>query len=296
MKILITGGSGQLGTAFRDLATQYQNIEFLFTSHQNLDITNESQVVEYFKQNQIDYLINCAAYTAVDKAEEETKAALNTNAYAVGHLATQAQLHNFQFIHISTDYVYGGAVNTPIKEDQSTYPEGIYGKSKLLGEKLALENNPTCMIIRTAWVYGFVGKNFVKTMLRLGEQRDHLKVVYDQIGSPTFTHDLAQAILSIIRQNPNLQIGGIYHYSNEGVTSWYDFAKAIFDLQGISCVVSPIESKDYPTPAKRPHYSVLNKEKIKKTFGIEIPHWRDSLVKYLSELKLKEKNSSGILH
>lgn len=287
--ILITGASGQLGQELQVLAGQYADWQFVFTSRQELDITNHKAIEQLFEQYSFDYCVNCAAYTAVDKAETDQALALAINTTAVGYIASLCTQYQTQFIHISTDYVYHNNQNYPFQETDATSPKGVYAQTKLDGENLALKNCAQTMIIRTSWVYSSFGNNFVKTMLRLGKDRDKLTVIFDQIGSPTYAADLADAILQCIAQaasntvDKNL-LKGIYHYSNEGVCSWYDFALAIFELAEVDCAVSPIETKDYPTPAQRPHFSLLNKTKIKNNFKLTIPYWRNSLKVCLTKL------------
>jgi dTDP-4-dehydrorhamnose reductase len=280
MKILVTGSYGQLGSELKDLSVNYPEWEFLFTDADSLDITNEHAVDVYFKMHKPSFLINCAAYTAVDKAETETNVAHQINAIAPGILAKLSKKYMSGYIHISTDYIFDGQSYKPYSEYDVVNPAGVYGKTKLAGERLIRSANPGAIIVRTSWLYSAYGNNFVKTMLRLGKERDVLKVVYDQIGTPTYAADLAQALLAIAEsysKNPADAVPGIYHYSNEGVSSWYDFAKSIFEIAGIQCQVMPVPSEEYPTPAKRPHYSVLNKSKIKATFNITIPYWKESL-------------------
>jgi dTDP-4-dehydrorhamnose reductase len=286
--ILVTGGNGQLGNELRELSVLYSNYTFTFIGRSELDFSNSEAIQAWFVDKTFDVIINCAAYTAVDKAESEQALAREINATAIATLAHIAKEKNNSLIHISTDYVFNGHNFKPYSETDPTNPQGVYGQTKLDGEQAMLAINPAnSIIIRTSWVYSSFGNNFVKTMLRLGKEREELGVIYDQVGTPTFARDLAQAIMSII-QHPvhNAQKGTeIYHFSNEGVCSWYDFAKAIFEYSEIACIVKPIETKDYPTPAKRPHYSLLNKAKIKNTFGITIPYWKDSLQECLDILK-----------
>ncbi len=280
MKILITGSEGQLGSELKDLSKKYPEWEFLFTDVDSLDITNEKAVEVFFRKNKPAFLINCAAYTAVDKAEADSQIAHQLNAIGPGILAKISKLYNAGFIHISTDYVYDGRLYRPYDEFDAVNPSGVYGKTKLAGERLIRSENPNAIIIRTAWLYSSNGNNFVKTMLRLGQERKELSVVFDQTGSPTYAADLAQAILTVVDiygKNPEDATPGIYHYSNEGVTSWYDFAKNIFEIADIHCNVIPVLTKDYPTVAKRPYYTVLNKSKIKITFNLNIPYWKESL-------------------
>ncbi len=280
MKVLVTGSYGQLGSELKDLSVNYPEWEFLFTDADSLDITDEHAADVYFKRHNPSLLINCAAYTAVDKAETETNAAHQINAIAPGILAKLSKKYKSGFIHISTDYVFDGQSYKPYLEYDAVNPAGVYGKTKLAGERSIRSANPAAIIVRTSWLYSAYGNNFVKTMLRLGKERDLLKVVFDQVGTPTYAADLAQALLAIAEaysKNPADAVPGIYHYSNEGVSSWYDFTKSIFEIAGIQCQVMPVPSEEYPTPAKRPHYSVLNKSKIKATFNITIPYWKESL-------------------
>ncbi len=280
--ILVTGSYGQLGSEIKELSSDYQELKFLFTDVDTLDITNFKRLENFFDENQVDFVINCAGYTNVDKAETDKDAAYLINVSAVKYLAELTNKKSTRLIHISTDYVFDGTGNNPYKEDDATNPTSVYGETKLQGELEILAKAKDSIIIRTSWLYSSYGNNFVRTMLRLGKERNELNVVSDQTGSPTYAKDLAKVILDIINNssdNPDPDnVGtGIYHYSNEGVCSWYDFAAEIFKIANITCRVIPIETKDYPTPAKRPYYSVLNKSKIKSTFGITIPHWKDSL-------------------
>lgn len=284
MKILVTGSNGQLGSELKVLAKNF-NAEFIFTDRGELDITNAAAVNEFIATAKPNFVINGAAYTAVDKAETDQEAAYAINATAVGYLAAACKENNVKFIQVSTDFVFDGAKYTPYKEDDATNPLSVYGKSKLQGEQLCLQNNNDAIIIRTSWLYSSFGNNFVKTMLRLSLERSELKVIFDQTGTPTYARDLAQAILQIIQHEKVKTTSGIFHFSNQGVCSWYDFAKAVVDLSGNNCKVLPIETFEYPTPATRPHYSVLNKRKIVETFGLEIPYWRDSLQACMALLK-----------
>lgn len=287
--ILLTGANGQIGRELQEAVINYPDFEMIAADRALLDITEENAVKAYFDDYQIDICINCAAYTAVDKAEENSEQAYLINKTAVGHLASICKERNIQLIHFSTDYVYHNDQNHPFKEEDETAPKSVYATSKLEGEQLAFAKYPECMVIRTSWVYSYYGHNFVKTMLRLGAERNHLSVVFDQIGTPTYAYDIAHAVLQILSKGQG--IAGLYHYSNEGVTSWYDFAVAIFEINELSCKVTPIESKDYPTPAKRPPFSVLNKEKIKTAFQLDIPHWRLSLQHCLERLLEEEPQS-----
>ncbi len=285
--ILITGANGQLGNEFR-VESKESPHQFIFTDAEELDVTNEAIIKKTVKENKPDYLINCAAYTAVDKAETDIDLARKINSYAPGYLAEACRQNDAKLIHISTDYVFDGSASQPYIERKFTIPTGMYGKTKLEGEEAVHEAGGQYMIVRTSWLYSSFGNNFVKTMIRLGKERDELGVIYDQIGSPTYARDLATTILEIIDKVEVAEkdfTRGVYHYSNEGVASWYDFSKAIFEFQNIDCHVKPIKTEDYPTPAQRPHYSLLAKEKIKKIYGVEIPYWRDSLKKCLALLK-----------
>lgn len=279
--ILVTGANGQLGNALKAVATQYPDFQLLYTDKDTLDITSPEAVDAYFSGQTIDAVINCAAYTAVDKAETEEEAAFQLNFQAPLILAEAAAKYNSAFIHISTDYVFDGHHYRPYTETNETSPQSIYGASKLRGEAAVLGYHPNAIIIRTSWLYSRYGVNFVLRMQELMKEKESLNVVYDQVGTPTYAPDLAEAILTIL-QHPE-PAGGIYHYSNEGVASWYDFAIAIKGLTGASCRISPVTSEQYPTAAKRPAYSVLNKEKIKSVFGITIPYWKDSLAVCLGE-------------
>lgn len=275
MKILVTGSGGQLGNEMQVLAKENPQHDYFFTDINQLDICNEQAVCEYITDHHIDLIVNCAAYTAVDKAEDDQDVCYRINQEAPGILARNAQANGAGIIHISTDYVFDGTSFYPYNEEDIPSPNSIYGITKLGGEKEIMQNCEKAVIIRTAWLYSTYGNNFVKTMIRLGKERDALNVVFDQIGTPTYANDLAQAIFAIINKG---LVTGIYHFSNEGVCSWYDFALAIHRLSGInSCKVNPIHTKDYPVKANRPHYSVLDKTKIKTTFGIDIPHWEESL-------------------
>ena len=293
--ILITGAYGQVGQEFQYLAHQYPDFQFTFKGSKDLDITSEKAVFKIF-ENQFDYCINCAAYTAVDKAESNSELAKLVNETGAKNLASACLNHQVKLIHLSTDYVYHNHQNTPFKETDETNPQGVYAATKLAGDLIIQQILPQATIIRTSWVYSSFGYNFVKTMLRLGKERESLNVVFDQIGTPTYACDLAKAILTIINKVENGSVKenmlfGIYHYSNEGVTSWYDFAKAIFRIENISCKVTPIETKEYSTPAKRPPFSLLNKAKIKSAFDLEIPHWEESLSICLKEIN-KTTNKS----
>lgn len=289
MNVLVTGSNGQLGSELKELVSnsklEIQSYTFIFADSKLLDITDHEAVKQFIIDNHIRFIVNCAAYTAVDKAELDIERADKINHLAVANIAEIAKEYDIKLVHISTDYVFNGHNYRPYLEDDQTDPQGVYGVTKLAGERAILDINPkNSIIIRTSWVYSYYGNNFVKTMLRLGRERDTLGVIYDQVGTPTYAKDLAKAILDIL---PKVQYRHselvsesqvkIYNYSNDGVASWYDFAKEIMSIANISCQVNSIETKDYPTPAKRPHYSVLNKSKIKSDFGIEILYWKDSL-------------------
>ena len=280
--ILITGANGQLGNEMRVLSEENKEYTYFFTDVAELDICNEQAVMDFVKANDIHVIVNCAAYTAVDKAEENIEFCTKLNADAVGYLAKAAEANQAEFIQISTDYVFDGTAHTPYRETEPTCPNSVYGSTKLAGEQNALTLCSRSMVIRTAWLYSTFGNNFVKTMIRLGKERDTLGVIFDQIGTPTYARDLACAIYAAIRQGVT---PGVYHFSNEGVCSWYDFTKTIHRLAGIKdCKVNPLHTEEYPTPAKRPHYSVLDKTKIKATYGIEIPYWEDSLGNCISQM------------
>ena len=281
--ILITGANGQLGNEMRVLSAEYPEYAYFFTDVAELDICNEQAVMEFVQANDIHVIVNCAAYTAVDKAEEKVELCTKLNANAVGYLAKAAEACGAEFIQISTDYVFDGTAHVPYRESASTCPNSVYGHTKLAGEQNALTLCSRSMVIRTAWLYSTFGNNFVKTMIRLGCERDSLGVIFDQVGTPTYARDLARAIFVAIRQGV---VPGVYHFSNEGVCSWYDFTKAIHRLAGITdCKVKPLHTEEYPTLAKRPHYSVLDKTKIKETYHIEIPYWMDSLQSCIEELE-----------
>ncbi|MEA3418937.1 MAG: dTDP-4-dehydrorhamnose reductase [Campylobacterota bacterium] len=298
-KILVTAANGQLGSEIAELASEFAEFDFTFLNRAILDLSDLEAVETYFTHNRFDVIINTAAYTAVDKAEEDTEAAKAINTDAVKRLAEIAKEGKIQLIHISTDYVFDGKNYKPYIETDQTDPQGVYGQTKLAGEEAILSIDPAnSAIIRTSWLYSSYGSNFVKTMLHLGEERDELGVIFDQVGTPTYAKDLAWVILENI-QNSKLTKGNtlgckiqncaLYHYSNEGVCSWYDFAKTIFELSNINCKVNAIETKEYPTPAKRPHYSVLNKVKIKNELGTSIPYWKDSLRECLKKINNKDK-------
>jgi len=284
MNILVTGSNGQLGNEVRIVSESYKSFNFYFTDIEQLDITDYQKLEEFVTKIGINCIINCSGYTAVDKAESEKDLAFLINDTSVGYLADISSKFKILLIHVSTDYVFDGMSYIPYNEDDTTNPLSVYGSSKLAGEKKILSSNADTVIIRTSWLYSSFGNNFVKTMIRLGNERDILKVVFDQVGSPTYAYDLAVGIMKIVETERKGISKEVYHFSNEGVTSWYDFAIAIMEEMNIKCKVLPIETKDYPTPAKRPFYSVFNKSKIKNKFIIEIPHWRNSLREMLKKL------------
>lgn len=281
--VLVTGSNGQLGKELQVLSESYPQFRFVFASREDLKLHHYGLVENFFLATKPQYCINCAAYTAVDKAENEADMAMLVNGESVGNLAAVCKKYQTKLIHISTDYVFNGESEIPYKEDDSTGPINTYGVSKLQGEQLCMKEDPDAIIIRTAWVYSSFGHNFVKTMMRLMNERNELNVVSDQVGSPTYAADLANAILSIISSGK--WQAGIYHYSNEGKISWYEFAAEIKNLIESKSIIHPILTAEYPTPAKRPKFSLLNKEKIKSGYDIEIPDWKDSLKKCVELLK-----------
>ncbi|MBD5207789.1 MAG: dTDP-4-dehydrorhamnose reductase [Bacteroidales bacterium] len=282
-RILVTGARGQLGQCLHDVLAKDPDLDVTYTDSETLDITDREEVDHFIRENKFDYIINCAAYTAVDKAETDDLRAAAVNTGAVGNLAQAADRNGVRVIHISTDYVFPGNGYRPYEENDEPYPRSIYGRTKLEGEGLLTSFCQNALIIRTAWLYSQYGSNFVKTMLRLANENKEINVVADQIGTPTYAGDLAQAIYDILR-NPKW-VPGIYHYTNEGVASWYDLTKAIFEIQKRNVKVNPITTSQFPTPAKRPQYSVLSKNKIKNTYKLDIPYWRESLERCLSLLK-----------
>lgn len=282
MKILVTGANGQLGRSMRKKSGEYPQHEFLFTDMPEMDITEKTGIEAFVLENGVQAIVNCAAYTAVDRAETEPKQAEKINVLGTKVLGEVAKMFSIPLIHISTDYVFCGEGCHPLKETDATAPTGVYGRTKLEGEKALESTGCDAAIIRTAWLYSEFGGNFVKTMLRLAGERDALNVVYDQVGSPTYATDLARALMTVL--NNGVHGLSIYHFSNEGAISWYDFAKAIFEESGDKISVSPIESDKYPSPTKRPAYSVLSKEKIKEV-GVTVPYWKDSLKECIRLLK-----------
>lgn len=290
MNILVTGCNGQLGNEVQLLAKANSQHNYFFTDvmipegsiAQKLDITNEAEVNGFVADNNIDCIINCAAFTAVDKAESNEDFCNLLNNTAPGYLAVAVGKRGGCMVQISTDYVFDGTSFKPVTEDQPTCPNSVYGRTKLAGEEAVMAGCPNSIIIRTAWLYSTFGNNFVKTMIRLGQEKPELGVIFDQVGTPTYARDLAVAVFTAINKGI---VPGIYHFSNEGVISWYDFTKAIHRLAGITkCHVKPLHTAEYPTPAARPHYSVLDKTKIKNTYGIEIPYWEDSLKECVEQL------------
>ena len=287
--IIVTGANGQLGNSVRQWAEKYPQYIFVYTDIDTLDICDATAVKSFVKEKGADYIINCAAYTAVDKAEDDETLCARINQEAVQNLGEAAQEVGAKVIHVSTDYVFDGTNHVPYVETDATCPASVYGRTKLAGEQVLLKVCPeSSVIIRTAWLYSEFGNNFVKTMLRLGSEREQLLVVFDQVGSPTYAGDLAAAILTVLEQaEKGGFVPGVYHFSNEGVCSWYDFAMKIMELGGKTCQVAPIESKEYPAKANRPHYSVLNKAKIKTTYQVVVPHWETSLRKCIEAIKTK---------
>ena len=289
MRLLVTGSMGQLGSEIKDLSINYDCIEFFFKDLPELDICDPEALEKFINRNQINAVINCAAYTNVDKAEDNIKMANQVNKKGVINIINALNITGGKLIHISTDYVYNGNNLVPYKETDMVDPLGVYGKSKRAGELAVIDSKIDAIIIRTSWLYSAHGSNFVKTMLKLGNDREKIGVVIDQLGTPTNASDLAKACLEILKSRINKKIsslGCLYHYSNEGVASWYDFSVAIMELGDVDCKINPIKTTDYPTLAKRPKYSVLDKSKIKTDFKIEIPYWRDSLKDCITKIKL----------
>lgn len=282
--ILVTGCKGQLGSELTELVEQDSiGLNFFFTDVDTLDITDAAAVNSFVEEHEIDCVVNCAAFTAVDLAESKADFCKLLNETAPGMLAEAMAKRGGSMIQVSTDYVFDGTAHVPYREDVPECPTSVYGVTKLAGEKAVAQACEQSVIIRTAWLYSTYGKNFVKTMLKLGRERSELGVVADQVGTPTYARDLAQAILQILQKGI---VPGVYHFTNEGVASWYDFTKAIHRLAHVTgCVVKPLHTEEYPTPATRPHYSILDKTKIKQTYGIEIPHWEDSLAECIQKLE-----------
>lgn len=282
MNILVTGCNGQLGSEMQLLEKENPQHTFFNTDVEELDITDQDAIEKVVAYNGIDGIVNCAAYTAVDKAEANEELCTRLNAEAPAYLAAAVGRRGGWMIQISTDYVFDGTKHTPYTEDDDTCPNSVYGETKLVGELNVQKLCENSMIIRTAWLYSTFGNNFVKTMIRLGKEKPELGVIFDQIGTPTYARDLAVAIFAAVNKGI---VPGVYHFSNEGVISWYDFTKAIHRIAGINtCHVRPLHTAEYPTPAKRPHYSVLDKTKIKSTFGIEVPYWEESLRECIEKL------------
>jgi dTDP-4-dehydrorhamnose reductase len=289
MRVLLTGSNGQLGSEIKELTTNYKKVDFIFKDLPELDICNFEALQAFIKDQNINAVINCAAYTAVDKAEEDSIIATKVNSEGVLNLVNALRAVNGKLIHISTDYVFDGNHFLPYEESDSVSPIGVYGETKRAGELAVINSDIDAIVIRTSWLYSSYGNNFVKTMLRLGNEKENLGVIFDQVGTPTYARDLAKTCLEILTGVNSVKIsknGNLYHYSNEGVASWYDFAISIMELGGEKCKVKPIQTKDYRTLAKRPHYSVLNKSKIKTDFKIEIPYWRDSLKDCIKKIKI----------
>lgn len=283
-KILVTGGSGQLGRELRLKAQIFHDHTFVFTDRSELNIADAFQVRHVMERERPSCVINCAAYTAVDRAESDADAVMSINHSGAELCANEAHRIDAGFIHVSTDFVFDGKKSTPYFEDDMTSPLGVYGLSKREGERAVLDAHPDACIIRTSWLYSAYGTNFVKTMLRLGRERSEIGVIADQVGSPTWAADLADVLLQAV----SADLSGIFHYSNEGVASWYDFAIAIMELSGLSCDVRPLETHEYPTPAQRPAYSIMNKRKIRSALNISIPYWRVSLQKCIERLKQED--------
>ena len=287
MKVLITGSNGQLGSEIKELASDYENLEFVFKDLPELDICDAETLTTIISDQHINAVINCAGYTAVDQAEENSEIAEQVNVKGVLNLVNALEKVDGKLIHISTDYVFDGNHSQPYKESDPVSPIGVYGQTKRAGELAVLNSSIDAIVIRTSWLYSVYGNNFVKTMLRLGNEKKSIQVVSDQKGTPTFAKDLAKTCLDILSDASSTNLskkGSLYHYSNEGVISWYDFASAIMEISNIGCKVIPIETKDYPTLTKRPLYSVLDKSKIKSDFKVIIPHWRDSLANCIKKI------------
>jgi|SRR5690606_3791245 len=287
MKILVTGAYGQLGSELRDLSVNYPGNAFVFVDREEMPLDQPNAVLDVLNEQKPDVIVSAGAYTAVDKAESEPDLVDIINHQSVAAMAQWTKDNQKKLIHISTDYVFQGISSTPLKEDEPTDPINVYGLTKQKGEQAIEESGSDAIIIRTAWVYSTYGANFVKTMMRLMNERDEISVIDDQIGSPTYAHDLAKAILLIVHADKFKK--GIYHFSNEGRISWYDFAVAIRDLNGLDCKINPIPTEKYPTPARRPKFSLLDKTKIKNIFGVEVPDWKDSLQLMLDKLAHKQQ-------
>ena len=292
MNILVTGCKGQLGSELQKTAAGDASRHWVFTDVDTLDICDKDAVERCFSAHGIDVCINCAAYTAVDKAEDEPELAESINAYAAQILADTCLRHNALLIHVSTDYVFGGEAETPYKVDDPIHPQSVYGKTKADGERRIMASGCNYMIVRTAWLYSSTGHNFVKTMLMLGDTKDEINVVADQRGCPTWAHDLAVALVALLDKNGKNEVHETFHFTNEGQTTWFDFATAIMEIGGRNCKVRPITTDQYPTKAKRPAYSVLDLSKIKAYTGMEIPSWRESLMKCIEELKPRPEGTT----
>ena len=282
--ILITGANGQLGRCLQDLLAQHPDWLCHYTDIDTLDICDEAQVERFLEEHPVEIIINAAAYTAVDKAEDEKEAAYRINCDAVGNLARCAARHRAFLVHVSTDYVFDGHSNQPYTETDTPHPCSVYGSSKLAGEEAMRESGCQGVIIRTSWLYSEYGHNFVKTMLKLGKEKESISVVFDQIGAPTYAGDLAEAILRICDHKDQVRGVELYHFANKGSISWFEFAKSIFEIAGTHCSVKAIKTSEYPTKAQRPAYSLFNLDKIKKDYGLDIPYWRDSLMVIISKL------------
>lgn len=291
MNVLVTGAGGQLGSEIRDCSDNFKGLNLIFTDSPDLNICNVNALNRFIATNSIEAVINCAAYTSVDNAEEDVQTARKVNAEGVLNLVKAMANVNGKIIHISTDYVFDGTKSTPYVEEDTINPIGVYGKTKRQGELAVINSCTEGIVIRTSWLYSAYGNNFVKTMMRLGKEKEKLSVIFDQIGTPTFAGDLASACLAILSNKKNRidKDGKVYHFSNEGIISWYDFALAIMKINKIDCIVLPIETKDYNTLAQRPHYSVLNKSKIKRDFNIIVPYWKDSLEKCIRKINSLKK-------
>ena len=286
-RVLVTGANGQLGSEMRRLGAASPN-EYIFTDVAELDITDGAAVSRFVKENNVNVIVNCAAYTAVDRAEDDEATAELINSTAVRNLAQAAKEVDAVLFHVSTDYVFGAEGNTPRTEEMPTNPLGVYGRTKLRGEQAIAEVGARAIIIRTAWLYSEYGNNFLKTMLRLTKEKETLSVVFDQVGTPTYAGDLAMTIFSIIEGDYYNGNEGVYHFSNEGVCSWYDFAREIATAMGHTCQINPCHSSEFPSKVTRPPYSVLDKTKIKKTFGVDIPHWRESMIYCLKRIYMQQ--------
>ena len=284
MNILVTGSNGQLGNELRTLAPAFPGCHFIFTDVAELDITSEPAIHRFMEAEKPAVLINCAAYTAVDKAETDAETAFLINATASGNLARATALYGAKLVHVSTDYVFDGRAFTPYREDHPVNPVSVYARSKQAGEEQVLTHAKNAVILRTSWLYSAFGHNFIKTVMRVGTERGRMGVVYDQTGSPTYARDLAGAIMKIILDEQEMTGVEIYHYANEGVASWYDLAKAIIEMTGIPCIISPILTSEYPLPAVRPAYSVFDKTKIRQRYQLDIPYWRDSLKECIGKI------------